>query len=75
MWDEVNVAEPISMLEGGLNSNHEEFGLNSFLYIFDVEWQLKGADRVVVAYNTQQHHGWSRKAHQDNVCKGPNYKC
>jgi hypothetical protein len=45
------------MWEGSLNSNHEQFGLNSFLYnLFDVEWQLKGAGRVVVAYNTQEHY-------------------
>ena len=48
MWDEVNVPDSISMWEGSLNSNHEQFGLNSFL--FDVEWQLKGTGRVVVAY-------------------------
>jgi len=35
MWDEVNVPDSISMWEGSLNSNHEQFGLNSFL--FDVE--------------------------------------
>jgi hypothetical protein len=31
MWDEVKVPEPISMCEGGLNSNYDQFGLNSFL--------------------------------------------
>lgn len=38
MWDEVNVPDQVSMWEGSLNSNHEQFGLNSFFYnLFDVE--------------------------------------